>query len=103
MQVLHTPGHTPHSLSLLVTDMQRSSEPQLLLTGDLLFAGDTGRPDLAGVELIEEQTRNLYVSLYEKLRDYPGHLEVFPAHGQGSLCGKGMTTQIGRASCRERV
>lgn len=93
LQVLHTPGHTPHSLSLLVTDMQRSSEPQLLLTGDLLFVGDTGRPDLAGAELIEEQTRNLYVSLYEKLRDYPGHLEVFPAHGQGSLCGKGMSSK----------
>ncbi|MCR5220041.1 MAG: MBL fold metallo-hydrolase [bacterium] len=93
LQILHTPGHTPHSISILVTDTQRSPEPQLMLTGDLLFVGDTGRPDLAGEDLLEEQTRNLYMSLYEKLRNYPDYLEIFPAHGQGSLCGKGMSSK----------
>lgn len=93
LQVLFTPGHTPHSLSLVVTDTQRSSEPQFILTGDLLFVGDTGRPDLAGEELLEEQIKNLYTSLYEKLKPYPDYLEVFPGHGHGSLCGKGISSK----------
>jgi len=86
MKVLHTPGHTPNAVSLLVTDTVRSEEPQMLLTGDLLFVGDIGRPDLPGAEILDEQVQNLYHSLYVKLAAYPDHLEVFPAHGQGSLC-----------------
>lgn len=93
IQVLHTPGHTPNAISLLVTDTGRSPEPQMLLTGDLLFVGDIGRPDLAGAEILEEQVKNLYHSLYVKLSDYPDHLEVFPAHGEGSLCGRGMSAK----------
>lgn len=93
IEVLHTPGHTPNSVSLLVTDKMRSEEPQMLLTGDLLFVGDIGRPDLPGEEIIEEQVQNLYQSLYAKLADYPDHLEVFPAHGEGSLCGRGMSAK----------
>ena len=93
IQVLHTPGHTPNAVSLLVTDTGRSPEPQMLLTGDLLFVGDIGRPDLAGAEILEEQVKNLYHSLYVKLSDYPDHLEVFPAHGEGSLCGRGMSAK----------
>ena len=91
LEVMYTPGHTPNSLSLLVTDMSRSREPWLILTGDLLFVGDIGRPDLAGEEILEEQVRNLHHSLKEKLGRLPGRVEVFPAHGQGSLCGKGMS------------
>src|SRR5690606_1999769 len=64
IEVLHTPGHTPNAISLLVTDKVRSEEPQMLLTGDLLFVGDIGRPDLAGEEILDEQVRNLYNSLY---------------------------------------
>ena len=90
-QVLHTPGHTPNSISLLVTDKSRSQEPWMVLTGDLLFVGDIGRPDLPGAEILEEQVKNLYDSLYVKLGRYPDHLEVYPAHGQGSLCGRGMS------------
>jgi hydroxyacylglutathione hydrolase len=93
IEVLHTPGHTPNAISLLVTDMGRSVEPQMLLTGDLLFVGDIGRPDLPGSEIIDEQVKNLYNSLYVKLAAYPDHLEVFPAHGEGSLCGRGMSAK----------
>jgi len=93
LEVLHTPGHTPNSVSLLVTDKIRSKEPEMLLTGDLLFVGDIGRPDLPGAEILDEQVENLYRSLYLKLADYPDHLEVFPAHGQGSLCGRGMSAK----------
>ena len=93
IDVLHTPGHTPNSISLLVTDKARSDEPQMLLTGDLLFVGDIGRPDLPGAEILDEQVENLYRSLYVKLADYPDHLEVFPAHGEGSLCGRGMSAK----------
>ena len=93
LEVLHTPGHTPNSVSLLVTDMVRSDEPQMLLTGDLLFVGDVGRPDLPGAEILDEQVVNLYTSLYTTLAPFPDHLEVFPAHGQGSLCGRGMSAK----------
>lgn len=93
LEFLKTPGHTPHSMSILVTDTLRSQEPWLILTGDCLFVGDIGRPDLAGEELLDEQTRNLYDSLYHKLGKMPANLEVFPAHGEGSLCGKGMSSK----------
>ncbi|MEG6550390.1 MBL fold metallo-hydrolase [Desulfocurvibacter africanus] len=93
MEVLHTPGHTPNSISLLVTDKQRSAEPGMLLTGDLLFVGDIGRPDLPGAEILDEQVANLYESLYVKLARHPDHMEVYPAHGQGSLCGRGMSAK----------
>ncbi|NLI81598.1 MAG: MBL fold metallo-hydrolase [Deltaproteobacteria bacterium] len=93
LQFMKTPGHTPHAMSILVTDRSRSEEPWLVLTGDCLFVGDVGRPDLAGAELLEEQVKNLYNSLYNKLGRLPESLEVFPAHGEGSLCGKGMSSK----------
>ena len=93
LEILHTPGHTPNSVSILVTDKLRSKDPQMILTGDLLFVGDIGRPDLPGAEILDEQVDNLYRSLYGKLSKYPDHLEVFPAHGQGSLCGRGMSSK----------
>ena len=64
LEFLKTPGHTPHAMSILVTDTLRSKDPWLVLTGDCLFVGDICRPDLAGEELIDEQTSNLYDSLY---------------------------------------
>ncbi len=93
IEILHTPGHTPHSISLLVTDTARCDEPEMLLSGDVLFVGDIGRPDLAGEENLEEQIHNLYTSLYVKLKKLPDYIEVFPAHGQGSLCGRGMSAK----------
>ncbi|MGI6657588.1 MAG: MBL fold metallo-hydrolase [Desulfobulbus sp.] len=91
LRVLHTPGHTPHSISLLVSDLLRSPDPWMILTGDLLFVGDIGRPDLVGEDVLEEQVQNLYTSLFVKLAALPDHLEVYPSHGSGSLCGKGMS------------
>ncbi len=91
IEVLYTPGHTPNSISLLVTDKGRSEEPWMVLTGDLLFVGAIGRPDLAGAEVLEEQIGNLYDSLYNKISSLPEYLELYPAHGQGSLCGKGLS------------
>lgn len=91
--VLRTPGHTPHSLSLLLADLNRSEEPWMLLSGDLLFVGDAGRPDLAGGERLEEQVRNLHDSLYNRLGELPDHLELFPAHGMGSLCGRSLSSK----------
>lgn len=93
IEVLHTPGHTPHAQSLLITDKLRGDEPWMILTGDLLFVGDVGRPDLAGAEILDDQVENLYNSLYVKLGKLPDRLEVFPAHGQGSLCGRGMSSK----------
>ncbi len=93
LEFMKTPGHTPNSMSILVTDTSRSESPWLVLTGDCLFVGDIGRPDLAGEELLDEQTRNLFHSLYNKLGVLPASLEVFPAHGEGSLCGKGMSSK----------
>ncbi|NMC48344.1 MAG: MBL fold metallo-hydrolase [Desulfovibrio sp.] len=93
LEVLFTPGHTPQSISLVVTDLVRSAEPEMILTGDLLFVGDIGRPDLPGHQILEGQVKNLYDSLYVKLATYPDHMEVYPAHGQGSLCGRGMSAK----------
>lgn len=103
LEVLYTPGHTPHAISLLVSDLARSPDPWLLLTGDLLFVGDIGRPDLAGAEVLEEQVRNLYASLFTKLGRLPAHIEVYPAHGAGSLCGKGMSPKTNSTLGYERL
>ena len=102
LQILYTPGHTPNSISILVTDKARADLPWMILTGDLLFVGSIGRPDLAGAEILEEQIKNLYDSLYSKLGSLPDYLEVFPAHGQGSLCGKGLSAKLSTTLGYER-
>jgi glyoxylase-like metal-dependent hydrolase (beta-lactamase superfamily II) len=93
IRVLHTPGHTPESISLLVTDKTRGPEPWLLLTGDTLFVGAVGRPDLPGDA--QENAAQLYKSLHEKILTLPDELEIYPAHFSGSVCGAGMS---GKAS-----
>jgi len=93
LEVIETPGHTPNSITLVVTDHGRSEEVFALLTGDLLFVGDVGRPDLAGEDLLETQVQALYESLYMKLSRFPDWTEVYPAHGEGSLCGRGMSAK----------
>jgi hydroxyacylglutathione hydrolase len=87
IRVLHTPGHTPESISLLVTDLTRGGEPWMVLTGDTLFVGDVGRPDFGG----DESAERLYESLHEKLLSLPDHVEVYPAHISGSPCGRTMS------------
>jgi len=82
LKILHTPGHTPDSISIVVTDTTRTREPWFVLTGDTLFVGDTGRPDLDG------DAEQLYSSIHEKLLTLDDSLEVFPTHYAGSVCGK---------------
>jgi glyoxylase-like metal-dependent hydrolase (beta-lactamase superfamily II) len=88
-RVLHTPGHTPESISLLVSDLRRGPEPWFVLTGDTLFSGAVGRPDLPGHE--RENAARLRQSLHERLLSLPDDLEVYPAHFSGSVCGAGMS------------
>jgi glyoxylase-like metal-dependent hydrolase (beta-lactamase superfamily II) len=89
IKVLHTPGHTPESLSLVVTDLRRGAEPWFVLTGDTMFVGAVGRPDLPG--RAKQNASELYDSLHGKLLTLPDTLEVFPAHFSGSVCGAGMS------------
>lgn len=95
LKVLETPGHTPESISITVTDTSISNEPQKVLTGDTLFIGDVGRPDLVGSKGYTPQAmaEMLYDSLYEKLLKLPDSVEVYPAHGAGSLCGRNMSKE----------
>jgi hydroxyacylglutathione hydrolase len=87
--ILHTPGHTPESLSLLVVDRRRGPEPWLVLTGDTLFVGAVGRPDLPGDA--RRHAAQLFDSLHAKLLSLPNEVEVYPAHFAGSACGVGMS------------
>jgi len=89
IRILHTPGHTPESVCLLVTDKTRGPEPWFLLTGDTLFVGAVGRPDLPG--RMQTSAEELYESLQSKLLHLPEMLEVYPAHFSGSACGAGMS------------
>jgi glyoxylase-like metal-dependent hydrolase (beta-lactamase superfamily II)/rhodanese-related sulfurtransferase len=84
LKVIHTPGHRPEAVSLLVINPARSPEPSMLLSGDTLFVGDVGRPDFGGPEGGEQQFRSTH-----RLLDLPDWVEVFPAHFEGA-CGKGM-------------
>jgi glyoxylase-like metal-dependent hydrolase (beta-lactamase superfamily II) len=89
LRVLHTPGHSPESVSLLVTDLKRGTEPWCVLTGDTLFVGAVGRPDLPGHA--RENAARLYVSLHETLLALPDAVEIYPGHFSGSLCGAGLS------------
>lgn len=89
LQVLETPGHTPEHLSYVVIDTSRSDSPIGVFVGDTLFVGDVGRPDLYP-DRAEELARRLYHSLHDKLLKLPDYVEVYPAHGAGSLCGRAL-------------
>ena len=95
LRVLETPGHTPESISVLVIEPEVSPEPRMVLTGDTLFVGDVGRPDLVGAQghSPEAMAGLLYESLHEKLLRLPDPVEVYPAHGAGSLCGKNISRE----------
>ena len=88
-RVVHTPGHTLDSICLLVSDVRRSEEPWFLLSGDTLFVGSIGRPDLAGRE--QEMAGMLFDSLHKRLLTLPDMLEIYPAHQAGSACGAGIS------------
>ena len=93
-EVLHTPGHTPESISFLLTDVPASDKPVMLFTGDFVFVGDIGRPDLleeaAGFKGTKEVgAKQMYKSI-ERFREMADYIQVWPGHGAGSACGKAL-------------
>jgi hydroxyacylglutathione hydrolase len=95
LEVMATPGHTPESISVVVREKATDEVPYGVLTGDTLFIGDVGRPDLLSSEgeSADDLARMLYRSLREKLMRLPDETRVFPAHGAGSACGKNLSTE----------
>ena len=95
LRILETPGHTPESICILVIDAQTSDQPQKVLTGDTLFIGDVGRPDLAGGKGYTAQmmAAMMYDSLHQRLLKLGDAVEVYPAHGAGSMCGRNLSTE----------
>ncbi len=94
VQALHTPGHTPEHLSFLITDTAAGDTPGMILTGDFVFVGDVGRPDLLDLTsddpgVSERMARRLFASL-QKFRALPDHILLWPGHGAGSACGRAL-------------
>jgi hydroxyacylglutathione hydrolase len=90
---LETPGHTPESMCLVVRDEEKSERPWAVLTGDTLFIGDVGRPDLSKAYTSQQLAGMLYDSLHSKLMPLGDDVLVYPAHGAGSLCGRNMRAE----------
>ncbi|MGH9775178.1 MAG: MBL fold metallo-hydrolase [Candidatus Acidiferrales bacterium] len=103
LRFLETPGHTIESLCVLVSDLDRSPDPFAVLTGDTLFIGDVGRPDLSPDHTPQQLAAMLYDGLHEKLLRLPDAVEVYPAHGAGSLCGRNISPERRSTIGQERV
>ena len=108
IRALETPGHTPESICLVITDDEESSasksaQPCAVLTGDTLFIGDVGRPDLSKTHTSRQLAGLLYDSLHEKLLTLPDAVMVYPAHGAGSLCGRAMRAERSSTIGTERL
>ena len=103
IRVLETPGHTAESICLVVTDEEKSSSPWAVLTGDTLFIGDVGRPDLSPRHTPAQLAGLLYDSLHGKLMKLADRVLVYPAHGAGSLCGKNMRAERSSTIGTERL
>jgi glyoxylase-like metal-dependent hydrolase (beta-lactamase superfamily II)/rhodanese-related sulfurtransferase len=94
IEVLETPGHTPEGISLLVFDRARGEDPYAVLTGDTLFIGDVGRPDLlASIGVTADELAEMLYHSLRKLRELPEATLVYPAHGAGSMCGKNLSQE----------
>lgn len=95
LKFLETPGHTPEGITILAKDTRDAGSPLKMFTGDTLFIGDVGRPDLVGSKgfTAEQMASMLYDSLHQKILPLPDETEVYPAHGAGSLCGKSLSTE----------
>lgn len=93
-EVIHTPGHTPESISFLLTDHPASSKPVMLFTGDFVFVGDIGRPDLlekaAGIKGTQDAGAHQMYQSIKRFADLPDYIQVWPGHGAGSACGKAL-------------
>lgn len=100
---LETPGHTPEGICLVVTDEEKSPEPWAVLTGDTLFIGDVGRPDLSKAFTPPQLAGKLYDSLHGKLMKLGDQILVYPAHGAGSLCGRSMRAERSSTIGTERL
>lgn len=100
---LETPGHTPEGMSLVVTDEEKSPKPWAVLTGDTLFIGDVGRPDLAKSHTPQQLAGMMYDSLHGKLLTLSNDVLVYPAHGAGSLCGRNMRAERSSTIGTERL
>jgi hydroxyacylglutathione hydrolase len=103
ISVLETPGHTPESICLVVTDTEKRPSPWAVLTGDTLFIGDVGRPDLSPAFTPQQLAAMLYDSLHGKLMKLPDDVLVYPAHGAGSLCGRNMRAEKSSTIGTERL
>ncbi len=103
LRILETPGHTDESICVLVTDPARSPEPWAVLTGDTMFIGEVGRPDLSAVHSAQELASLLYDSLHNKLLKLSDSVEVYPAHGAGSLCGRNISPERQSTIGKERA
>jgi glyoxylase-like metal-dependent hydrolase (beta-lactamase superfamily II)/rhodanese-related sulfurtransferase len=100
---LSTPGHTTESICAVLTDLDDPTKPKSIFTGDTLFVGDVGRPDLSRDHTPQELAAMLYHSLHEKLLKFPGDTQIFPAHGAGSLCGRQMGAERSSTIGREKL
>jgi len=103
VNVLATPGHTLESICLLLTDEEKSPTPFAVLTGDTLFIGDVGRPDLSKTYTPPQLAGMMYDSLHQKLMTLPNEVLVYPAHGAGSLCGRNMRAERSSTIGTERL
>lgn len=90
IQVIHTPGHTPEHISLLVTDHRRGPDPWLVLTGHTMMVGDIGRPDLVA----EDGANDLYHTIFDRMLQFPDYLEVHPGAYSGSPCGRALSGKV---------
>ena len=100
---LQTPGHTMESICIVMTDLDEPARPKAIFSGDTLFVGDVGRPDLSATHTPQELAALLYSSLHNKLLKLPNDSEIYPAHGAGSLCGRQMSTERSSTIGRERL
>lgn len=103
IRVRETPGHTPESICLVVTDEEKSPSPWAVFTGDTLFIGDVGRPDLSPRHSSTELAGMLYDSLHGKVLKLADNVLVYPAHGAGSLCGRNMRAERSSTIGTERL
>ncbi len=103
LRVRFTPGHTPESITLLVVDKTRAEEPWMALTGDTLFVGDAGRPDLVGIEAARGLAGQMHDTLHNEYLTLADGVMVLPGHGAGSLCGKSIGSVLSSTVGFERL
>jgi glyoxylase-like metal-dependent hydrolase (beta-lactamase superfamily II) len=102
LRFLHTPGHTIESICILMNDRGEPNRPAAVFTGDTLFVGDVGRPDLSPTHTPQQLAAILCRSIHEKLLTLPDDTEIFPAHGAGSLCGRQMSSESSSTIGKQR-